>query len=129
MPNVKSGTITSSTPTSAQPCTASTSRAAVPPTAGRGATRAIRLSIFAVSSPRKNSACVERAIVAGSRPMSAHAASRAFERSASSAGSDHMFHSSAWRATTPIIRSPLPPIRIGSGSCTGFGSITASVSR
>ena len=40
----------------------------------------------------------------------------------------HMFHSSAWRATTPIMRSPLPPISSGSGDWTGLGSQMASVS-
>ncbi len=38
-----------------------------------------------------------------------------------------MFHSSAYRATTPSIRGPFAPIRIGSRSCTGLGQATASV--
>ena len=49
--------------------------------------------ISAMSSPRKNSACVEWAIVAGSRSISAQAASSAVDRSASCSGVDHMFHS------------------------------------
>jgi hypothetical protein len=72
-------------------------------------------------------AWVDVAISPGSRPMRSQWASRTERRSARAGGSDHMFHSSAWRATTPSIRSPLPPMRIGSVGCTGLGHAMASV--
>ncbi len=74
-------------------------------------------------------ACALRSIDDGSRPTRAQKSSSTADLCAMVSGRPQVFQMSAYRATMPSIRcSPEPPMRIGSGRCTGAGSQSASVS-
>ena len=129
-PRVKSGTMNSSTPTSALAVRLSASPRAVPAIAGRGATRSTSRPALATSRrPRNTSAWVERAIVAGSRRSPLAAGVERRRRSAKSVrrrphvplvgvAGDHGQHAVALAADQDRQRR-----------CTGFGSASASVTR
>ncbi len=73
------------------------------------------------------SACDDVRIVDGSVPTASHASTKRARCLAASSGAPQAFHSSAQRAVIRIILEPAVPTRIGSLSCTGWGSQGASV--
>jgi hypothetical protein len=112
----------SSSPAASYRRNASTNRAGSPAITGK------RLSAGG-SVSRYTTAWALRAIVDGSRPTAAQWSASTADLCSNVSGVPHVFHSSACRATIFSVRfSPPPPMRIGSGDCTGFGSHVASVS-